>query len=199
MKAAITIITVTSVVSILLYPFPAHPSEVTEQVKSTIEEVVKILKDPSLQGPEKAPARRTRLQTAIAELFDFEEMAKRSLARHWSKRSDKEKGEFVALFRKLIEKSYIEKIERYTDEEILYVGERRKDGRALVKTKIVTKQGTEIPIHYRLLNEQERGWMVYDIVVEGVSLVSNYRSQFNRIIRSSSYRKLIKRLQSKVE
>ena len=199
MKAAITIITVTFVVSMLLYPVPAHPSEVTEQVRFTTEEVLKILKDPSLQGPEKAPARRTKLRTAIMELFDFEEMAKRSLARHWSRRSDQEKVEFVALFRRLIERFYIEKIEKYTDEEILYVGERRQDGRALVKTKIVTKQGTEIPIHYRLLTKQERGWMVYDIVVEGVSLVSNYRSQFNRIIRSSSYSTLIKRLQSKVE
>ncbi|MFQ5901470.1 MAG: ABC transporter substrate-binding protein [Thermodesulfobacteriota bacterium] len=134
----------------------------------------------------------------IVESTTPEEMAKRSLARHWKKRSDIEKKEFVAIFTDLIEGSYIEKIEAYTDEEILYTGEKIDGRRAVVKTRIISK-GTEIPIYYRLLESKDGNWMVYDIVIEGVSLIGNYRTQFSKIIRGSSYEELVKKIKAKLE
>ena len=139
-----------------------------------------------------------RLELFLDKLFNFEEIAKRALARHWRKRTDKEKKEFTALFSNFLEGSYIGKIEAYTDEEVVYVGEKVDKGRAVVKTKVISK-GIETPIHYRLLKGKGSEWMVYDVVIEGVSFVRNYRTQFNEVIKKSSYEELVKRLRSKVK
>ena len=125
-------------------------------------------------------------------------MAKRSLARHWRDRSEEERDEFVVVFADLLEQSYVSRIEDYTDQEILYPEERIEDNFAEVGTKIVVESGREVPIDYRLY-QTESGWRVYDIVIEGVSLVSNYRSQFNRIINQNSYDALLNRMHTKQE
>jgi phospholipid transport system substrate-binding protein len=183
---------------LLLYAQTVHASEVTDKVKANIDEALKVLKDQSLTEPEKTGERRARLRSIVNGWFDFEEMSKRSLARHWRKMTGVEKEEFVTLFGNFLEGSYIDKIEANSDAEVLYVGEIRNKNKAVVKTKVITKQDTEIPIHYRLLNKKE-DWVVYDVVIEGVSLVSNYRTQFNKIIQSSSYEGLVKRLKSRTE
>jgi phospholipid transport system substrate-binding protein len=130
------------------------------------------------------------------DIFDFAEIAKRSLARHWQGRSEAERKEFVGLFADLLERSYISKIELYGGEKILYTGERIDGDAASVTTKIITKNGTEVPIEYRLLRQSDR-WLVYDVSIEGVSLVSNYRTQFNKIIQTSSYAELVKKMKAK--
>lgn len=165
-------------------------------VKKTADRILTILKDPSLKGATKLQERRQKLWEAISTAFDVEEMSKRALGRHWSKRSPGEKKEFVALFSHLIQDTYIGKIDLYSDEEIVYLGEKQDSQYATVSTKILTKTGTEITADYRLLKDQEK-WMVYDVVIEGVSLVNNYRTQFNNILIKSSYEKLVEKMKQK--
>jgi len=171
----------------------------TAQVKGTIDKVLEILRDPALKAPDKEEARRKKLKEAIYPRFEFAEMAKRSLGTHWGKRTPQEREEFVSLFADLLEQSYYKKLESYTDEEILYTKEQVEDKFGLVVTKIVSqKENIDIPIEYKLLR-QDAQWRVYDVVIEGVSMVSNYRSQFNRIIETSSYAELVKRMRVKQE
>ena len=136
------------------------------------------------------------MRKIIRARFDFAEMGKRSLARQWRKRSPEERKEFVDVFTVLLEDSYVSKIEAYTDEKIIYPVERKDDNYAEVKSKIVQASGRDIGIDYRLHKTPE-GWRVYDVIIEGVSLVANYRSQFKRLIRKSSYEDLIARMKTK--
>jgi phospholipid transport system substrate-binding protein len=178
----------------------AYAGEATNQVKQTTDKVINILKNKELNKPSRTKERRTIIRKTINERFDFEEMAQRSLALHWKKRTQEEKKEFVSLYTDLLEKSYIKKIESYTDEKILYLDEIIDDEYAVVKTKIIIpKKNLEVPIEYRLLVKKGGKWGVYDVVIEGVSLVNNYRNQFNKIIRQSSYEDLIKRMKNKRE
>ena len=170
----------------------------TEQVRQTVDNVLEILRNPRFKGPEKTAERRAAIHKAADPRFDYEEMAKRSLAQYWRQRTPEEKKEFVPLYRDLLERAYIRKIEKYTDEKIAYTGEHIDDGYATVRTKVIRKSGAEIPIDYKLLNENGQ-WKVYDVIVEGVSLINNYRTQFSQIIRSGSYQELVRKLKSKAE
>jgi phospholipid transport system substrate-binding protein len=168
----------------------------TDQLKGAVDRVIKVLEDPSLKGDDRVVERRTAVRKIANEIFDFNEIARRALARHWQPLTDKQRVEFVSLFSDLLERSYISKIELYGGEKIQYVGERVEADTATVATRIVTKNGTEVPIDYRLLKRGDR-WMVYDVSIEGVSLVSNYRTQFNKIIQTGSFEDLIQKLRTK--
>ena len=174
----------------------ARAGEPTIQVKAGIDSVLTILRNPALKGDGKKSERRLRLREAIGRQFDFAEMSRRSLARQWRKRTAEEKGEFIDLFSRLIEKTYIGKIEAYTDEKVQYTKEVSDKEFARVNTLIVTKRKQQIAIVYRL-HMTEGKWRVYDVVVKGVSLVSTYRQQFRSIIRKSSYAGLVKILRKK--
>jgi phospholipid transport system substrate-binding protein len=169
---------------------------VSEQLKETIDRVVKVLDDPALKGPDRTEERRVAVTKIAQEIFDFPEVARRSLARHWQPLTDKQREEFTALFADLLERSYVSKIELYSGEKITYASERIDGDSATVATRIATKSGAEVPIDYRLLKKGPR-WLVYDVNVEGVSLVSNYRTQFNKIIQTSSFEDLIQKLKTK--
>ena len=168
----------------------------TDQLKGAIDRVVKTLEDPSFKGGDKALARRHAVRKVADDIFDFGEIARRSLARHWQPLTDQQRAEFVRLFSDLLERSYISKIELYGGEKILYTNERVEGEQATVGTKIMTKNGTEVPIDYRLLKRGDR-WLVYDVNIEGVSLVSNYRTQFNKIIQTASYHDLVQKMKTK--
>ena len=170
----------------------------SDHLRTQIERVMKVLDDPGFKKEAKARDRRTAVRKIAEDLFDFSETAKRSLGRHWAQRSPGEKDEFVSLFADLLERSYLSKIELYGGEKILYVGESVDGEQAIVRTKIITKQGTDVPIEYRMLRRGDR-WLVYDVVIESVSLVSNYRTQFNKIIQTSSYQELVKKMKTKQE
>ncbi len=169
----------------------AVAGEPTDQVRRSVDEVLKIV-----QSQPDGPARRTAVRQAANRLFDFEETAKRALGPHWQQRTPAEREEFVRLFSDLLEAAYVGKIDLYQGEKITYVGETMDDDQATVKTRIVTKQGNEVPVDYRLLREKD-GWRVYDVIIEGVSLVANYRTQFNKIIQTFSYDDLVKRMRAK--
>ena len=182
----------------LLMSVTVQAGEPVTLIKQTINEVIDILKDEELKKQENILQRRAEVRRVIEERFDFEEMSKRSLALHWKKRSPEERQEFIPLFSDLLERSYVNKIESYTDEQILYTDETIDDNYAVVRTKIITKRNVEVPIEYRLLRKNGQ-WGVYDVVIEGVSLVNNYRNQFNKIIRKDSYEELVKRMKNKQE
>lgn len=167
-------------------------------INATTDKVIEILKDKEMMKPQKTTERRKAIRKVVSEVFDFEEMAKRSLAVHWQKRTPQERKEFVTLFSDLLERSYIKKIESYSDERIDYLEEKIEGDTALVKSKITTKRNLEVPIDYRLLKRDNK-WVVYDVIIEGVSLINNYRNQFNRVIRQHSYEELVRRMKNKQE
>ena len=169
-------------------------SEVTSQLKGTIEKVIKIVQDEALTNDKQA--RRVALRKTIAERFNYRQMVMRSLAKNWDTRSDQERQEFIALFKSLLENSYANKLEAYKDEEINYLDEMIKGKYALVKTEVVRKSST-IGVDYKLIQENGN-WQVYDFVIEGVSMIRNYRSQFTKIIRRDSYEVLVQKLTDKI-
>jgi len=176
---------------------PALAGQPTEVVKGTVDEVLRLLSDPALKSPAKRSQRRQMVKSTIDRYFDYEEMAKRCLGASWRSLNAAQRTEFVRLFGELLEASYYDKIERYTDEKIAYTGENLDGDFAEVRSVIVRKND-RIPMDYRLLHKSSN-WMVYDVVIEGVSLVSNYRSQFGRVVSESGYGELVRRLRVKVD
>jgi phospholipid transport system substrate-binding protein len=170
----------------------------TDQLRGATDRVLKVLQDPELKQPAKGEVRRQQIRAIADEIFDWQETGKRALARHWQGRSPSERQEFSALFADLIERSYVSKLEKYSGERIVYAGETVEGDTATVRTKLITKSNTEIPIDYRMQKEGDR-WRAYDVLIEGVSLVSNYRTQFNRIIQQSGYGELVNKLKAKQE
>ena len=169
----------------------------TDQLKGAIDRVVATLDSPALKGEGKVLERRTAVRKIANEIFDFSETAKRSLGRHWLARTPAERDEFVQVFTDLLERSYISRVELYGGEKIQYVSDTIEEGeQAKVQTKLVTKGGGEIPIEYRMHKKADR-WLVYDVIIEGVSLVSNYRTQFNKIIQTASYNDLVQKMRTK--
>lgn len=173
-------------------------ASVTDEVKKTVDQVLRIVSDKELKKPQNDAKRRQELKAAIGTIFDYAEMAQRSMGANWKGRSPAEKKEFVQLFETLLENSYAGKIESYNQEKIVYLKETVEGEYAEVKSKIVTAKRDEYSLDYRLLKKGGR-FMVYDVVIEGVSMVSNYRTQFNKIIVGQGYGELVKKLRAKSE
>lgn len=176
---------------------PVMAGQATESVRVTIDEVLKILNDKELKTPAKQEDRRQRLEKVVAARFDYSEMSRRSLGAQWNQLSDKEKQEFVDLFRTLLTNTYADRVETYSGEGVQYLNERTEKEYAEVRTKVLSGK-TEIPMDYRLMNKSN-DWHVYDVVVDGVSLVNNYRGQFSKILHTSSYSDLVDQLRKKSE
>lgn len=168
-----------------------------DDVKKTVDEVVRIVSDKEMKRND--VKRRQALKKTISIIFDYSEMAKRSLGKHWNVRTAAEKKQFAELFATLLENSYASKIESYNNEKIVYIKEILEDPEhSVVKSKVVTAARDEFSLDYHLFKHEGK-WMVYDVIIEGVSLVSNYRSQFNKIVTANGYSALVKKLQSKNE
>jgi phospholipid transport system substrate-binding protein len=185
------------VMLVVSWAFPAWAGVPTEKVKETADKIILIVSDPVLKDQAKAAERRELIRKAVDDLCDWEEMSRRSLGRHWAQRSEQEKKEFVSLFGKLLERTYVDKVEGYSGEKVNYTGEKVDGDYAEVDVKIVTNKNTEIPVVYRMRAKGEK-WWVYDMVIEGVSLVNNYRTQFSDMLAKSSYEGLVKKLKEKV-
>jgi phospholipid transport system substrate-binding protein len=176
----------------------AGPVPVTDEVRRSIDRVTAILADPALKGPAMTGPRRAALREVLDEAIDFPEAARRALGVHWRERTAAERAEFVALFKDLVANSYILRIEPYAGEKVLYTGESVEGDLATVRTRIQPRQGADVAVDYRVHRVGDR-WLVYDVVVGGVSLVSNYRTQFNQIIGTSSYAELIARIRARLK
>jgi len=175
---------------------PARAGVPSDQLKAQVDRVVRVLDDTELQKSARAAERRAAIRGIANETFDFTETARRALGPHWQARTPAEREEFTGLFADLLERSYIGKIELYSGEKVAYLGDTIDDGFATVLTKLITKQATEVPIDYRMIRRDDR-WLVYDVSIEGVSLIANYRAQFNKIIQTSGYASLVQRLRAK--
>lgn len=168
----------------------------TETVRSRVDQALQSLSRTSGSGPEAAEQRRAAIRRAADSLFDFTEMSRRALGRHWADRTPAERDEFVRLFTDLMARSYIGKIDRYAGESIAYTGEHVDGDEASVQSQVVTAKGSQIPVEYRLHRANE-SWTAYDVFVENVSLIGTYRSQFDRIIKAESFADLLRRLREK--
>lgn len=167
----------------------------TDVVRATLTEVFRILDDPKMKAPDKLLPRRHLLEQIIGERFDYAEMSKRALAANWTPLTNDQRAEFVELFKAFLSDRYAGKIEGYSGERTEYLSERQEGAYAEVRTRLVSSK-TDIPMDYRLINKAGR-WYAYDIIADGVSLVKNYRSQFDKIIRADSYDELVKRLRNR--
>ena|SRR3989338_1603131 len=165
-------------------------------VMDTIDKGLVVLKEPSLKGNDKVNERRQKLWETISHIFNFEEMSKRALGQHWKKRSDEEKKEFVGLFTNILKDAYIGKTDAYSGEKVILMKERVDKEYATVQTKFILNTGSEIVVDYNMLNNSGE-WKIYDVIIEGVSLVNNYRSQFNSILIKSTYNELVQRIKEK--
>ena len=183
-------------ISLFLLTLPVVAGVPTEQTRATVDKVLSILNNPELRSAARKNERREQLRAVIYPRFDFAEMAKRSLGSQWSRRSAQEQREFVRLFSEVLEHSYVDKIESYNGEKITYTRENQDKEHAEVFTKVVTKKGEEFSVNYNL-RSVDGEWKVYDVVIENISLVNNYRSQFNRILAKASFDELLRKLQEK--
>jgi phospholipid transport system substrate-binding protein len=183
-------------VLLFIAPSSSFAGAPSDQLKQSIDKIQNILVDPSLKGEAKTGNRRQKLKEAVGERFDFDEMAKRSLGAQWQKRTPAEQQEFVRLFTELLEATYLNKLEEYSGEKIQFINERQEKDFAEVKTKLVNKKGEEYLLDYRL-NSMNGDWKVSDVVIENISLVNNYRSQFNRVLSRSSFEDLIQAMKQK--
>ena len=180
----------------LVMPYSALASTPTEQVREKADKVLKILNDPALKNNKEK--RRDMVTNIVEEMIDWQEVGKRALAIHWRKRTPEERKEFTTLFRDLLKRTYSDKLDLYAGESIIYDSEKIIDGtRAVVKTRMINKKkGEEATIEYRLIKKGDQ-WLGYDLVIEGISAVNNYRVQFNEVITNSSYENLIKKMKNR--
>ncbi len=170
----------------------------TEQIKSTVDKALVVLKDPRLKPPAMHTERRDQLRQILFARFDFTEMARRALGANWRQRTPQEQQEFIHLFTEVLERAYAGIIESYTDEKIIYTNERVDGSYADVGSKILTSKGEEYSLNYKV-HLVSNEWKVYDVVAENISLVNNYRSQFSRVISHQSYEELVRRLKDKAD
>jgi phospholipid transport system substrate-binding protein len=182
--------------SSLAFGSSSQPTEPpNEAVRSTLTKVFRILEDETLKDPAKRIPRRHMLEEVIASHFDYTEMSKRALAANWIPLTAGERTEFVELFKRFLSDRYAEKIESYSGEQVFYLSERIQENYAEVRTELRSSK-VVVPMDYRL-HMRDGTWHAYDLIVDGVSLVKNYRSQFEKIIRSSSYQELVRKLRER--
>ena len=191
-----TLMTMTAALLLGLTASVAAALTPTETVRSRVDEALQSLSKTANPGAEASERRRADIRRAADTLFDFPDMSRRALGRHWTDRTPAEREEFTRLFTDLIARSYIGKIDRYAGESIAYVGERVDGDEASVRSQVVTAKGSQIPVGYRLHRANDT-WSAYDVLIENVSLVGTYRSQFDRIIKAESFATLLRRLREK--
>lgn len=187
---------------LMLFLFPVHQislaGEPTDNIKACTDRLLAVVSNAALKAPEMKGERERMIMKMVDEVFNWEEFSKRALAKNWNERTPEEKKEFVSLFRQLVADTYMEKTYQYSGENITYLDEKIDGDHGIVTSVFNASDGKQIPVEYRMMNKGG-SWRVYDLYIEGVSLVSNYRSQFNEFISSSAYEDLVKRLKEKLK
>jgi phospholipid transport system substrate-binding protein len=173
----------------------AWAGEPTDQLKTQLERVVRATQDAEATKAGRAAERRA-VRKIAEEIFDFGDTARRALARHWGQRSPAEREEFVQIFTDVFEHAYLSKVDLLQGDRVAYLGDSIDGAMATVKTRLTTKQGSQLDVDYRMHRGASGRWLVYDVLIENVSLVDNYRTQFNSVIQRSSYQELIRKLKT---
>ena len=184
------------VVLCLVFAISGNAGEPLQVVKIAADKAIEILKDPKLQGNDKKKERIERLREAVNPIFDYEEMAKRALGPHWRRRSPAEQEEFVRLFRDFLEKIYSDKVDLYEGQKVVFGRETIDNDFAEIESTVIGVKGDEYSVVYKFRRADGK-WRVYDAVIENISMVNNYRSQFDRVIAKSSYDELKRMLKEK--
>jgi phospholipid transport system substrate-binding protein len=183
--------------TLLQVSFPAFAGVPLDTVKANVNGVIEVLRDPKLQGESGTKVKEQRIATAAEKLFDFVELSKRTLGLNWNKFTQDQRKEFVELFKSILKDAYVEKITAYTNEQVNFTKEvPLSEDTVEVQSDIVAKGG-EVPIYYRVIKKDSE-WKVYDVVIEGVSLVSNYSTQFREILANNPPEKVLETLRKKV-
>ena len=182
----------------LAIPSFVMAGEATDRIKVVSDKLIAIVFDNSLKTPEMKSKRDQMVIEIVDGLFSWEEFSRRALARHWGKRTENEKKEFISLFRQLVERTYMAKAGQYSGGKVVFLDEKIEGDYGNVSTQVLTSAGTQIPVEYRVM-KKDSVWWVYDVNIEGVSLVNNYRSQFNNILIKSSFEDLLNRLKENIE
>ena len=197
MKTKVTLFyIVLTAVLLLAHPRSAAAGEPTEQIRSAVGRGIEVLNRGRLDTPAGKSETIERLKKAVYPLFDFDEMARRSLGVHWRGLDERQQREFVAAFTDLLEATYARHIDLYDGQKVSYTGEKIDEDFAVVNTRLVGKKGESYAIDYKLHRAGDR-WKIYDVVAEGISVVNNYRSQFNRVMANSTIDVLIKKMREK--
>jgi phospholipid transport system substrate-binding protein len=181
----------------LVFPVSAHAGVPLETVKGYADKVLDVLRDPSLKAESARTLKKERIEAILEKIFDFTELSKRTLAQHWSKFDPGQQKEFVGLYKTLLMETYTNKIMTYTDQKIVFNSEVALTENTFEVRSTVLKNAGDIPINYRVM-QKDGSWMVYDVVIEGVSLINNYRSQFREILANKPPESLLETLRKKV-
>ena len=195
-KLGVHLASIVSVLSVLSPAVIAWSGPPTDQLRAGVDRVVVILHDPALAGERQGHQRRAAISQVAGEIFDFGDMARRSLGPHWEKRSPAERAEFARLFTELIQRSYIAKVDQHgSAASVSFLGDTVDEDYAVVKTTIPLSNGSTMPLDYRMHSAGGR-WRAYDLSMDGISLLANYRAQFNKIIRTGSFEELVAKLKA---
>ena len=187
-----------SILMLFLSALPVYAGAPLDTVQTNVNKVLDVLRDPNLKGESAKGTKKEKLEAIYEQMFDGVELSMRTLGTNWKKLNPAQQKEFVQLYRQILEKAYIDKILSYTDEKIVFPKESMlSNNQAEVQTKVITSS-KEIPIFYRMILKSGT-WKVYDVVVENVSLVQNYRSQFNSILAKNTPDQLLETLRKKVK
>ena len=183
---------------LLIIPLHVRAGVPFDTVKGHVNEVLRVLRDPALQGDAKEEAKQEKIEAIADEMFDYVALSRLTLGRNWKKFNSDQKKEFIQLYRSILEKAYMDRILSYTDEEVTFGKETMlSEKKAEVQTHIITKS-VEIPIFYRVYLKDGK-WKVYDVIIEGISLVKNYRTQFRDILANNPPEEVLKILRKKTE
>lgn len=196
LHGARSIVSLLLLLGLLMVTSPSRAGSPTEQVRATVDKVLTILRSPILKSKEEIEAQRTQLIEVIYPRFDFTEMAKRSLGPHWARRTPEEQREFVGIFAALMGRAYADNIESYASQNVLYTRESEEQNYAQVDTRVVSDNQPPVTINYKL-HSVDNEWKVYDLVIENISIVNNYRSQFDRVLARSSFAELVRTMKEK--
>lgn len=188
----------TAIFIIMLFSITIQAGEATDRIKAVTDKLIEIVANPDLNPPEMAEKRARMLRETVDTVFDWSAFSQRALGKYWSTLSQPQKKEFIFYFGQLLERTYMDKTRNYSGEKMIYLDEKIDGKYGVVNAKIALNGGNDVAIEYRVIKPKDK-WFVYDVYVEGISLVSNYRSQFNTILIKSGYDELISRLKTKLD
>lgn len=178
---------------------PCLAGELTDQMRQTTDKLLSVLNDPTLKDSQKTDENERLIRKTLDERFDWEEMARRSLTKYWAQRTEEEKQEFVRLYADMVKRTFMDKVVRsYEGEKVVYEGEKVEKDYGTLNVQFVTKKNTNTPVEYRLSKKGDE-WLIYDVSIEGISLVNSYRAQFDSIMIKVSYANLVKILKDKAK
>jgi len=193
----IVLLLILSVVTTGAKGFATAKDDPMDQLQGSVDEILNILQSEELKVPEKNDERKQLILNVVTDMFDFREMARSSLGKNWKSLNPEEQDKFVGLFTSLIEQRYIGKIDSYDNQKVVYKKQRVKGNKAIIYTDIIDKN-LEIPIDYRLKENQGK-WLIYDLKIENVSLIANYRRDFDSVIRKKKFSGLMEKISKLIE